>query len=89
MTYGKISTVIDNLLNHYNLQLYYPLKFYRDIIKEHMDNPSKHYNDQALRFLNALILKLKNTGLPVELFNFFKSIALHRGYIPRNLLSRF
>lgn len=54
-----------------------------------MENPSKHYNDQTLRFLNALMTKLKTTGLPVELFNFFKLISLHRSYIPRNFLSKF
>lgn len=87
--FNNFDFLIQSAVRHYNEQLYYPLKYYRDLIKFCMRTPNCFYNNEALVFLTSLVNKLKAIGLPIELLNFLKDICLNRCFIPSGLLSKF
>lgn len=62
--FSNLESMIDSTVRYYTGELYYPLKYYRDLLRDYMRNPSRHYNNEALNLLSALINKLKCTGLP-------------------------
>ena len=87
--FNNFENILNSTVRYYSSELYYPLKYYRDLLRDYIKNPTRHYNNEALNLLNALMNKLKCTGLPGELLSLLKEISTHRGFVPIGLLTRF
>lgn len=62
--FENFEAIVAGTVKHLSMELYVPLRYYRDLIKDYTLHPNRYYNKECINFIIWLLVWLKGIGLP-------------------------